>query len=68
MYGFFPSFWELRSFPRTRGGGGGALDPCLGIGVPLGVWTGCRHCEQMAHSKWLENSFFNVSFLSVCKA
>ena len=23
--------------PRGGGGGGGALDPCLGVGVPLGV-------------------------------
>ena len=37
------------SFPTTLnnsyfhvhnpGGGGGELDPCLGIGVPLGVWN-----------------------------
>ena len=25
------------SYYYSRGGGGGGLDPCLGIGVPLGV-------------------------------
>ena len=32
--------WFCGQGPGGRGGGrGGALHPCLGIGVPLGVWN-----------------------------